>query len=99
MRAAPTALRKGESMTPLAEKIPGMSDADLAALRINAARLIEHGLPGQVAAASEIIPLIDAETARRAALPKPAAPPRGRTVKKKPAPVTGHQTALPSGGG
>lgn len=85
-------------MTTLAEKIPGMSDADLDALRTNAARLIEHGLPGQVAAASEIIPVIDSETARRAALPKPVVPPRTRTVKKKPAPVTGHQTALSSSG-
>ena len=83
-------------MTSLAEKIPGMNDADLAALRTNAARLIEHGLPGQVAAASEIIPLIDTEAARRAALPKPVVPARARTPKKKPAPVTGHQTALSS---
>lgn len=82
-------------MTSLAEKIPGMSDADLATLRINAGHLVEHGLPGQVAAASDIIPLIDIEVARRAVLPKPAPKPRVRVPKKKVAPVTGHQTALP----
>ena len=30
-------------MTPLAEMIPTMSDADLVTLRANAARLVEHG--------------------------------------------------------
>lgn len=85
-------------MTPLAEKIPGMTDADLAALRSNAERLIEHGLPAQVAAASEIIPVIDSEAARRASLPKPAVPARTRTARKKPVPAKGHQTALPSSG-
>lgn len=84
-------------MTSLAEKLPDMSEADLIALRANAERLVEHGLPGQIAAASDIIPLIDAEVARRATLPIPKVLPRVR-VPKKVAPVTGHQTALPSRG-
>jgi hypothetical protein len=83
-------------MTPLADMIPAMSDADLKALRANAARLSESGSAVQMNTAAEILPLIDAETARRAAAPsttvkKPRAP-----AKKKVVPVTGHQTALPS---
>jgi len=83
-------------MTPLADMIPAMSDPDLKALRANAARLSDSGSPTQASAASEIIPLIDAEIARRAAAPattvkKPRAP-----AKKKVVPATGHQTALPS---
>jgi hypothetical protein len=83
-------------MTPLADMIPAMSDPDLKALRANAARLSETGSPTQMTAAAEILPLIDAETARRADSPaavvkKPRAP-----AKKKAVPATGHQTALPS---
>jgi hypothetical protein len=84
-------------MTPLADMIPAMSDPDLKALRANAARLAETGSPTQVTAAADILPLIDAETARRAAdktttaVKKPRAP-----AKKKVVPATGHQTALPS---
>ena len=82
-------------MTPLADMIPAMTDADLVTLRANAARLVEHGASTQVIAASDIIPVIDTEMARRAALPKLEAPARKRAAsKKKPAPVTGHQTAL-----
>ena len=83
-------------MTPLAEKLPTMSDTDLKALRANAARLSESGSAVQMNTAAEILPLIDAETARRAAAPsttvkKPRAP-----AKKKVVPASGHQTALPS---
>ena len=83
-------------MTPLADMIPAMSDPDLKALRANAARLSESGSAVQMNTAAEILPLIDAETARRAAAPaavvkKPRAP-----TKKKVVPATGHQTALPN---
>ena len=82
-------------MTPLADMIPAMTDPDLKALRANAARLSESGSAVQMNTAAEILPLIDAETARRAAAPsttvkKPRAP-----AKKKVVPATGHQTALP----
>ena len=84
-------------MTPLADMIPAMSDPDLKALRANAARLVEHGSPVQMTTASEILPLIDAETARRAA-DKPTAVKKARATpaKKKVVPATGHQTALPT---
>ncbi|MBU1383729.1 MAG: hypothetical protein KKC29_11565 [Alphaproteobacteria bacterium] len=83
-------------MTPLAEKLPTMSDADLKALRANAARLTDTGSAVQMNSAAEILPLIDAEFERRAAAPsttvkKPRAP-----AKKKVVPASGHQTALPS---
>jgi hypothetical protein len=83
-------------MTPLAEKLPTMSDADLKALRLNAVRLSESGSPTKMATAAELVPLIDEEVARRAAdktttaVKKPRAP-----AKKKVVPASGHQTALP----
>jgi len=83
-------------MTPLADMIPAMTDTDLVTLRANAARLVEHGASTQVIAANDIIPIIDMEVARRAALPKPVkAPVKRAAPKKKLPPVTGHQTALP----
>ena len=84
-------------MTTLAEKIPTMTDADLNSLRANATRLAEPGASTQVMAAADILPVIDTEIARRAALPKAAkAPVKRAAPKKKLPPVTGHQTALPS---
>jgi hypothetical protein len=83
-------------MSPLAEKIPLMSDADLTALRVNAQRLVQHGLPQQIAAAADILPLID-EAARRAALPRPPAVKPARAPRRRAtSPASGHQTALPS---
>ncbi len=83
-------------MTPLAEMIPAMSDPDLKALRANAERLSATGSVSQVNAATEILPLIDAETARRAALPVTTVKKTRAPAKKKALPATGHQTALPS---
>ena len=54
-------------MTPLADKLPTMTDPDLKALRLNAVRLSESGSPTKMATAAELVPLIDAEVARRAA--------------------------------
>lgn len=86
-------------MSSLAEKLPQMSDADLSSLRVNAERLLQFGLPSQVMAASDLLPLIQVEQAKRTA-PLKTAPPRTRTArKKKVLPVTGHQTALPSSPG
>lgn len=82
-------------MTSLADKIPTLNEADLKALRANAARLVEHGSPVQVTTASDIIPLIDARLAEIAAEPKPVVVRKRAAPKKKLAPVTGHQTALP----
>jgi hypothetical protein len=62
----------------LVDMIPGMTDADLKTLRANAERLVEHGAPAQQAAAAEILPVIAAETATRAA----AAPAKKTPVRK-----------------
>jgi hypothetical protein len=83
-------------MTPLADKVPTMTDAELKALRANAERLSGSGSTVQAAAAAEILPVIDAETARRAALPAEPAVRKRAPAKKKVVPVTGHQTALPT---
>lgn len=83
-------------MTPLSDMIPAMSDTDLKSLRANAARLVEHGSANQVIAASDIIPVIDTETARRAALPVAVVKRTRAPAKKKVVPATGHQTALPA---
>ena len=67
-------------MTPLAEKLPTMTDPDLKALRLNAVRLSESGSPTKMATAAELVPLIDEEIAKRAAdkttttVKKPRAP-------------------------
>lgn len=83
-------------MTPLADMIPAMSDPDLKALRANAERLSATGSVSQVNAAVEVLPLIEAETARRAALPASTVKKTRAPAKKKALPATGHQTALPS---
>ncbi|WP_447909424.1 hypothetical protein [Brevundimonas bullata] len=82
-------------MTSLADRIPTLNAADLKALRVNAARLLETGSPVQVASAAEIIPLIDARLEEIAAEPKPAVVRKRAAPKKKLPPATGHQTALP----
>lgn len=82
-------------MTSLADRIPTLNEADLKTLRANAARLVEHGSPVQVTTAADIIPLIDARLAEIAAEPKPVVARKRAAPKKKLAPVTGHQTALP----
>lgn len=83
-------------MTPLADMIPAMTDADLMSLRANAQRLSAAGTPAQVNAAADILPLIDAEVARRAALPAATTVKKRAPAKKKVVPASGHQTALPT---
>ena len=48
----------------------------------------------KMAAAAELLPVIDEERARRAALPPKPVVRKPAVRKKKEAPVTGHQTAL-----
>ena len=82
-------------MTPLAEMLPTMTDTDLTSLRANAQRLSASNSAVQAATAAEVLPLIDAELAQRAA-DKPVAVKKPRVAAKKVLPVTGHQTALTS---
>jgi hypothetical protein len=82
-------------MTPLSDMIPAMTDADLKSLRANAERLSGSGSPTQAATAADLLPVIEAEFARRAALPASTTVKKRAPAKKKPLPATGHQTALP----
>lgn len=67
----------------LADLIPTMDDAQLKTLRENAVRIQDGDDPARQNAAAEILPVIDAELADRAAKnPKPAPKPR---AKRKPA--------------
>tara|TARA_R110000787_G_scaffold103102_4_gene209427 strand:+ start:279 stop:590 length:312 start_codon:yes stop_codon:yes gene_type:complete len=68
-------------MTPLSEMIPAMPDADLKTLRANAERLLVRGTAGQIASATDILPLIEAEFAARIAA-KPPAKKRAPAKKK-----------------
>ena len=82
-------------MTPLSERVPHMNDDDLKTLRLNAERLVAHGSDTQMTAAAELLPVIDEERARRAALPVTPVARKTPVRKKKVPPATGHQTALP----
>jgi hypothetical protein len=72
-----------------------MNDDDLKTLRANAERLVAHGSNTQMTAAAELLPVIDEERARRAALPPTPVVRKASMRKKKELPATGHQTALP----
>ena len=51
----------------IAERIPVLTDAELANLNANARRLSESGTPAQRSAASDLMPLIEAQIADRIA--------------------------------
>jgi hypothetical protein len=66
----------------LSERLPGMDLKDLATLRANAVRLQASGAPNQQAAATDLLPLIDAELAdRKARAPAPTKPARKTKAK------------------
>ena len=70
----------------LADLIPTMDDAQLKTLRENAVRIQEGDDPARQNAAAEILPVIDAEMADRAAKnPKPAPKPRAKRKTAAPA--------------
>ena len=73
----------------VADKIPTMSDADLATLRINAERLLTSENAHQRNSANELMPLILAEIASRTPPEPPPAPPPPRKVAKAKAPKVG----------
>jgi hypothetical protein len=68
---------------PMSDKLPGLTDPELATLRSNAVRLQESGTPKQRQAADDLLPAIDAELSERrtrADARKPARAPRKRTA-------------------
>ncbi|MBC6982763.1 hypothetical protein H8B08_13510 [Caulobacter sp. 17J80-11] len=67
----------------MTERLPGMDLKDLATLRANAVRLQSSGVPSQQAAATDLLPLIDAELAGRKAAKAPAATKSTRKTKAK----------------
>jgi hypothetical protein len=64
----------------IAEKLPSMTDKDLASLRTNAQRLGQSGTPQQQQEATRLLPLIDAELDGRKARTPPLQ--RLRRMKK-----------------
>lgn len=69
----------------MADRIPDLDDKALANLLANAQRLESAGAPAQQQAATEMLPLIQAELAtREAAKPKPVRKTPGPRAKKKP---------------
>ncbi len=64
------------------EKIPALSDGDLASLLVNATRLSETGSKRQQDAANELIPAINEETASRSAAKAAIAAAKPKTRKK-----------------
>lgn len=67
----------------VADMIPSISDKELETLRENALRWSQTGAAKQKAAADELLPLIEAERAARAAArPPPASRARKGAVKK-----------------
>jgi len=64
------------------ERIPSLSDAELARLHDNASRLREQGAVGQRTEAERVLPLIEAELAERRAR-EPVRPPRKAPVRKR----------------
>lgn len=67
----------------LRDRVPQMSDADLASLNANAQRLKTAGTTQQRAAAAELLPVIEAELSDRRAKKLAAMPPKAPRVAKK----------------
>lgn len=74
----------GPVIVDLRDRVLGMENAALASLHANATRLHNSGDPKQRAAAADLLPVIDAELARRAALKKksPSKSAAARKAKK-----------------
>lgn len=68
----------------IADMLPSMEAKDLATLRLNTLRWQDGSVAKQQAAAAELLPLIDAELAERAAKAPPPPPkaPRKPPVRK-----------------
>ncbi|NJO67451.1 MAG: hypothetical protein HC826_00135 [Rhodospirillales bacterium] len=72
----------------IATKVPSMDDRDLTILLANSKRLIDAGTPVQQAAASELMPAIEAELASRNAA----------KIKEKAAALAAKRAAKAAGG-
>lgn len=72
----------GPQITDMRTRVPGMEDSALLSLRVNATRLITEGSAKQKVAASELLPVVEAEIAARKELKKASAPAKAPRVKK-----------------
>ncbi|MDZ4865741.1 MAG: hypothetical protein SGI91_00325 [Alphaproteobacteria bacterium] len=72
----------GPQITDMRTRVPGMEDSALLSLRVNATRLIADGNAKQKVAASELLPVVEAEILARKELKKASAPPKAPRVKK-----------------
>lgn len=67
---------------PIEDRLPALSDQELANLHANAQRLSREGAPKHSAEAERVLPLIEAEIQTRRAN-KPSPPPRKSTTRRK----------------
>ncbi len=72
----------GPQITDMRTRVPGMEDSALLSLRVNATRLMADGNAKQKVAASELLPVVEAEILARKELKKASAPPKAPRVKK-----------------
>jgi hypothetical protein len=74
----------GPVVVDLRDRVPAMADAALTTLHGNAVRLVTEGNAKQRAAATDLLPVIEAELEKRRAEKRASAPAKApRTVKKK----------------
>lgn len=82
--------------TALRDRVPSMSDADLASLNANAQRLKTAGTTQQRAAASDLLPVLEAEISARRAKKLASAPAKAPRVAKKKAAAKAVPAEAPS---
>ncbi len=87
-KAAREQTNAGPQIVDLRARVPQMADDALNSLLANARRLIETGSKIQRAGAGDLIPVIEAELAERAAAKAAAAAAKKATVKKAKAKVS-----------
>jgi hypothetical protein len=75
----------GSQVVDLRDRVPQMPDAALANLLANARRLLESGTKAQRAGAADLLPVVEAEVATRAAAK--AATAAAKKTKKPKAPA------------
>jgi len=91
-------MANAEQKTPpatLRDRVPLLSDLELASLNANAQRLKISGTNQQRAAATELLPVIEAELSDRRAKKLAAMPPKTPRVVKKKAPKAAAAAAKP----
>lgn len=81
--AASQAAAAPRGAVDLRDRVPGMADDALATLKVNAQRMKETGNAQQRGMAEDLLPVVEAELARRRAEKAASAPTKARGGKKK----------------